>query len=196
MAIGQKTLLLLQVHRRLARVHDDPLGVLGRDDATDEVGVDRDLAVAPVDQDGQADRARAAILEDGVQRCANGASGEQHIVHQENVPALRAGSVSGEGQRVTVAVVAVGVAAAWFLVGKREIPTTPPSDVSFVTKAARADIYGDAINEGLVVEPGRRLTGALLTFDRTVVGLRTVLRSRGPLEATRICRCSPRTRSP
>ena len=70
---------------------------------------------------------------------------------------------------VTVAVVAVGVAAAWFLVGKREIPTTPPSDVSFVTKAARADIYGDAINEGLVVEPGRRLTGALLTFDRTVV---------------------------
>ena len=60
-----------------------------------------------------------------------------------------------------------GVATAWFLVGKREIALTPPQDVSFATRAARADLYGDAINEGLVVSPGRRLVRGLLTFDRS-----------------------------
>jgi NADH-quinone oxidoreductase subunit L len=65
-----------------------------------------------------------------------------------------------------VAVVAVGASLAWFLVGKREVPREAPQDVSFVTKAARADIYGDAINDGLVVEPGRRLAGGLVEFDR------------------------------
>ena len=67
---------------------------------------------------------------------------------------------------LAVVVVAIGVAAAWFLVGKREVPYTPPQDVSFATRAARADLYGDAINEGLVVEPGRRLVSGLLAVDR------------------------------
>ena len=49
--------------------------------------------------------------------------------------------------------VALGVAAAWFLVGKRDIPREAPQDVSFATRAARADLYGDAINEALVVPP-------------------------------------------
>ncbi len=70
---------------------------------------------------------------------------------------------------ITVAVVAVGVATAWVLVGKREIPLTAPADVSFATRAARADLYGDHINDGLVVEPGRRLVGGLLGFDRVGV---------------------------
>ena len=39
------------------------------------------------------------------------------------------------------------------------MPREAPQDVSFATKAARQDLYGDAINEGLVVEPGRRLVG-------------------------------------
>ncbi|GAB2772060.1 NADH-quinone oxidoreductase subunit L [Nocardioides salsibiostraticola] len=68
---------------------------------------------------------------------------------------------------LTVSVVAIGVAAAWILVGKQKVPATAPQDVSFATKAARADLYGDAINEGLVVEPGRRLVGGLTTFDRS-----------------------------
>ena len=66
----------------------------------------------------------------------------------------------------TVAVVAVGVAAAFFLVGKREIPREAPQDVSFATRAARQDLYGDAINEGLVVNPGRQLVRGLLVADR------------------------------
>ncbi|WP_341924015.1 NADH-quinone oxidoreductase subunit L [Nocardioides psychrotolerans] len=62
---------------------------------------------------------------------------------------------------------AAGVATAWFLVGKREIALTPPQDVSFATRAARADLYGDTINEAVVVNPGRRLVRGLLTFDRS-----------------------------
>ena len=70
---------------------------------------------------------------------------------------------------IVVAIVAVGVAAAWFLVGKRRVPRTAPQDVSFVTRAARVDLYGDAINDGLVVNPGRHLVSGLLTTDRYVV---------------------------
>ncbi len=67
---------------------------------------------------------------------------------------------------LAVLVVAVGVALAWFLVGRREVPLTAPRDVSFATRAARADLYGDAINEGLVVRPGRRLVSGLVSMDR------------------------------
>ena len=67
---------------------------------------------------------------------------------------------------IVVAVVALGVAAAWFLVGRREVPREAPRDVSFATRAARADLYGDALNEGLVVGPGRHLTRGLVSFDR------------------------------
>lgn len=70
---------------------------------------------------------------------------------------------------IITAVVALGVAAAWFLVGRREIPREAPQDVSFATRAARADLYGDAINDGLVVRPGRGLVDGLTTFDRVGV---------------------------
>jgi NADH-quinone oxidoreductase subunit L len=66
---------------------------------------------------------------------------------------------------LAVVVVAVGVALAWVLVGRREVPRTAPTDVSFATRAARADLYGDAINEGLVVQPGRRLVHGLVGMD-------------------------------
>ena len=69
----------------------------------------------------------------------------------------------------TVAVVAVGVVAAFVLVGQREVPREAPQDVSFATRAARADLYGDAINDGLVVGPSKQLTSGLVTFDRSVV---------------------------
>jgi NADH-quinone oxidoreductase subunit L len=41
--------------------------------------------------------------------------------------------------------------------------------VSFATRAARQDLYGDAINDTLVVDPGRRVVGGLVTMDRVVV---------------------------
>src|SRR5688572_7601226 len=66
-------------------------------------------------------------------------------------------------------VVAVGVALAWFLVGKQEVPREAPQDVSFATRAARADLYGDAINDALVVDPGRHVVAGLTTMDRVGV---------------------------
>jgi len=68
-----------------------------------------------------------------------------------------------------VLIVAVGVAIAVVFVARRDVPREAPQDVSFVTRAARADVYGDAINDELVVKPGRALTAGLLTLDRTVV---------------------------
>ncbi len=66
-------------------------------------------------------------------------------------------------------VVAAGVAAAWFLVGRGDVPREAPLDVSFATRAARADLYGDAINDAVVVRPGASLVGGLTTFDRVGV---------------------------
>ena len=66
-------------------------------------------------------------------------------------------------------VVAAGVAAAWFLVGRRDVPREAPRDVSFATRAARADLYGDAINDAVVVVPGASLVGGLTTFDHVGV---------------------------
>ncbi|MGA8847682.1 MAG: NADH-quinone oxidoreductase subunit L [Nocardioides sp.] len=68
---------------------------------------------------------------------------------------------------IVVAIVAIGVATAIALVARRPVPDTAPTDVSLAVKAARADLYGDAINEGLVVEPGRRLVSGLQAFDRS-----------------------------
>jgi NADH-quinone oxidoreductase subunit L len=65
-----------------------------------------------------------------------------------------------------VVVVVIGAALAWFLVGRREIPREAPQDVSFATRAARADLYGDAINDAVVVRPGAGLVGGLTAFDR------------------------------
>ncbi|MDI6909405.1 NADH-quinone oxidoreductase subunit L [Nocardioides sp.] len=70
---------------------------------------------------------------------------------------------------IVVLVVASGVAVAWLLFGRREVPRTAPQDVSFVTRAAREELYGNQINDGLVVNPGRHLVGGLLTIDKHVV---------------------------
>jgi NADH-quinone oxidoreductase subunit L len=66
---------------------------------------------------------------------------------------------------IIVAVVAVGVAIAWFTVGTRPVPRLAPQTVSVFTKAARADLYGDAINEAFLMRPGDRFVGDLATFD-------------------------------
>ncbi len=70
---------------------------------------------------------------------------------------------------VVTVVVAIGVAVAWMLFGRREIPREAPTDVSPFTRAGRHDLYGDAINDVLVVGPSKQLTAGLATFDRAVV---------------------------
>lgn len=49
------------------------------------------------------------------------------------------------------------------------MPSTAPSEVSWATRAARADLYGDAINGALVVVPTAALTRGLATIDRVGV---------------------------
>jgi NADH-quinone oxidoreductase subunit L len=70
---------------------------------------------------------------------------------------------------IVLLVVAAGIAVAWLTVGRREVPRTAPSQVSVMTRAARADLYGDAINEGLLMRPGDQLVTGLTTFDDKVV---------------------------
>jgi NADH-quinone oxidoreductase subunit L len=64
-----------------------------------------------------------------------------------------------------VATVAVGVAVAWVLVAKRDIPRVAPTRVSPATQAARADLYGDAFNETVFMRPGQYLTRSLVYVD-------------------------------
>jgi len=69
-------------------------------------------------------------------------------------------------------VMALGVAAAWLFVGRREVPTTAPVRVSPVVAAARQALYADAVNESLLMRPGMWLTRALVWLDnRGVDGL-------------------------
>jgi NADH-quinone oxidoreductase subunit L len=68
-----------------------------------------------------------------------------------------------------VVVVGVGAGLAVLLFQRREVPREAPADVSFVTRAARADLYGDAINDTLVVRPGGHLVNALVATDRGAV---------------------------
>ncbi len=72
---------------------------------------------------------------------------------------------------ITLAVVAVGLAIA-VLVYRREIPREAPVKVSPATTFARRDLYGDALNEAVLMRPGQYLTRTLVWLDnRGVDGL-------------------------
>ena len=66
-------------------------------------------------------------------------------------------------------VVAAGVAIAVRLYLRSEIPEQAPDDVSALTRAARHDLYGDAVNEAVLMRPGQALVAGTATLDRRVV---------------------------
>jgi NADH-quinone oxidoreductase subunit L len=66
---------------------------------------------------------------------------------------------------IVLLVVIAGIGVAWTTVGKRDVPSTAPAKVSVFTRAARADLYGDAINEGLLMRPGDQFVTGLVAFD-------------------------------
>jgi NADH-quinone oxidoreductase subunit L len=70
---------------------------------------------------------------------------------------------------LVLAIVAVGVAIAVLVFGRQEVPREVPQNVSFVTRAARADLYGDAINDGVVVRPTEQLVTGLVAVDDGLV---------------------------
>jgi NADH-quinone oxidoreductase subunit L len=66
---------------------------------------------------------------------------------------------------IILVVVLIGIAIAWLTIGRQDVPVTAPTKVSVFTRAARADLYGDAVNEGLFMRPGDRFVNGLVTFD-------------------------------
>lgn len=72
---------------------------------------------------------------------------------------------------VVTAVVAVGVALAWVTYTRTPIAQTAPADpdVSVLTRAGRNELYGNAVNDTLVVRPTRHLTRVLVFLDARLV---------------------------
>ena len=65
---------------------------------------------------------------------------------------------------IALALVVVGVALAWLMYGRAEVPAVAPAG-SPLTKAARQDLYGDAFNESVLMRPGQWLTRLSVYFD-------------------------------
>jgi NADH-quinone oxidoreductase subunit L len=72
-------------------------------------------------------------------------------------------------QVIVLAVVALGIAVAYVVYLRQPVPGTAPQRVSVFTKAARADLYGDALNEAALMRPGEYLTRSLVFFDNRKV---------------------------
>jgi NADH-quinone oxidoreductase subunit L len=85
-----------------------------------------------------------------------------HVEHHEPVlPVLVI-------QVVTLLAVAVGLVLAWRQYASLPVPETAPEG-SALTRAARVDLYQDAVNDAVLVEPGQHLTRSLVYGDRTAV---------------------------
>ncbi len=66
---------------------------------------------------------------------------------------------------LTLLVVAGGVAGAYFRYQIRPVPVLAPTQVTPVTRAARANLYTDAANEAIFMRPGQYLTRMLVFVD-------------------------------
>lgn len=69
----------------------------------------------------------------------------------------------------TILVVLVGAYIGARRYALQPVPVEAPQNVSFATRAARADLYGDAFNEVVLMRPGQWLTRTLVFVDRKVV---------------------------
>src|SRR4051794_25278350 len=72
----------------LLELHFDNLGVGGLDGASDIARFDRQLAMSAIDEHQQLHARRASLLEEAIERGADGAAGVQHVVHQDDVLAF------------------------------------------------------------------------------------------------------------
>ncbi|WP_129337628.1 NADH-quinone oxidoreductase subunit L [Cellulomonas endophytica] len=68
----------------------------------------------------------------------------------------------------TLVVVAAGLALAALRYARDEVPVVPPVGTA-LTRAARVDLYQDAVNDAALVEPGTHLTRTLVFADRAAV---------------------------
>jgi len=72
-------------------------------------------------------------------------------------------------QVIVLAVVAVGIVVAYLMYQRQRVAEETPRRVSAFTRAARADLYGDAFNEAVLMRPGKYLTRSLVFFDGRLV---------------------------
>ncbi|HSF97395.1 MAG TPA: NADH-quinone oxidoreductase subunit L, partial [Ornithinibacter sp.] len=80
--------------------------------------------------------------------------------HGEEHPVLPVPVIMG----LTLALVAAGAYLAWARYAKDVVPEVAPRG-SVLTRAARQDLYQDAVNEGLFMRPGIHLTRGLVFAD-------------------------------
>lgn len=66
---------------------------------------------------------------------------------------------------LTVALSALGALVAWLVVARKPVPVTRPAKVSPIVRAARADLYGNALNAVVAVWPIRYLTRGLVRVE-------------------------------
>src|SRR3954447_1948203 len=70
---------------------------------------------------------------------------------------------------ISLFAVAIGVALSWMLFGRRHGPRVAPAKVSVLTTAGRNELYGDAFNDAVIVQPGKRFNEGLAAFGSGVV---------------------------
>lgn len=85
---------------------------------------------------------------------------EPVVGHEEHHPPVSALAMTA----ITLSVVAVGIVIA-VLRYRRDIPREAPVKVSPLTTFARRDLYGDALNEAVLMRPGQYLTRTMVWFD-------------------------------
>lgn len=66
---------------------------------------------------------------------------------------------------ITMATIVAGVGIAWLLFGRRPVPVQRPARVALPVRAAREDLYANAINEWIVERPGIWLTRLAVFLD-------------------------------
>jgi len=133
--------------------------VAGRERQSGVVGGDGQAAAAAVGEDGEFDFGRAPVVEEFIERGLGGATGEQHIVHQDDSGAVHVGGNVG-GRKFLRDGVAADVVAM-----EGDIEHTADSvrargkrRSSFAKASAAAMVMADT-SEGR--EPGRKAAGQL-----------------------------------
>jgi NADH-quinone oxidoreductase subunit L len=71
----------------------------------------------------------------------------------------------------TLAIVAVGVGLSWWMFGTRPVPEVAPVSSNPFTVAGRNDLFGDAVNDTLVVQPTMVLARGLVANDDKVIDI-------------------------
>ena len=70
---------------------------------------------------------------------------------------------------ITLAVVAAGIVISWLVFGRQPVPVNPKPHVTIFTAMGRNDLYGDAINDTLVVRPANALSRGIAFADSEAV---------------------------